>query len=65
MKSRVEGEWTGWDGSTIVKLDNGSVWEQMEYYYRYQYKYRPQVTIENNKMVVEGMPRAVRVQRLR
>lgn len=65
MKSRVEGEWTGWDGSTIVKLDNGSVWEQMEYYYRYQYKYRPQVTIENNKMLVEGMPRAVRVQRLR
>jgi|SRR5580658_4240078 hypothetical protein len=40
MKSRIEGEWTGWDGNTVVTLVNGSVWQQDEYYYRYQYKYR-------------------------
>lgn len=65
MRSRVEGEWTGWDGSTIVTLADGSVWQQDEYYYRYQYKYRPEVILDGNKMHVAGMPKAIRVRRLR
>lgn len=64
MKSRIEGEWTGWSGETVVKLTNGSVWEQAEYYYRYQYKYRPEVVIENNRMLVDGMTKAIRVRRI-
>jgi hypothetical protein len=36
VRSRIEGEWTGWDGSTVVTLVDGSVWQQDEYYYRYQ-----------------------------
>ena len=36
------------DGSTIVTLVNGSVWQQDEYYYRYQFKYRPKVTVDAN-----------------
>ena len=35
MKSRIDGAWTGWSGDTIVKLVNGSVWRQVQYYYRY------------------------------
>lgn len=65
MESRIDGKWTGWDGSTIVKLVNGSVWQQDEYYYRYQYKYRPKVAVDANRMLVDGMPKAVRVRRLR
>jgi len=65
VKSRVGGTWTGWDGSTVVKLVNGWVWEQVGGYYRYQYKYRPEVSVEGNKMHVDGMPRAVLVRRLR
>jgi hypothetical protein len=65
MKSRIEGEWTGWDGSTVVTLVNGSVWQQDEYYYRYQYKYRPEVIVDGNRMLVDGMPKAIRVRRLR
>lgn len=41
MNSRIDGAWRGWNGSTVVKLINGTVWEQVQYYYRYQYKYRP------------------------
>ena len=43
MKARINGSWTGWYGNTIVKLTNGSVWEQAEYYYEYRYSYRPEV----------------------
>ena len=64
MKSRVEGEWTGWDGDTIVRLANGSVWRQAEYHYRYQYKYRPEVIVDGNRMLVAGMTKAVRVRRI-
>jgi len=30
MKMYVDGEWSGWDGDTIVKLTNGTVWRQVE-----------------------------------
>ncbi len=64
MRARIEGAWSGWDGHTVVKLTNGSVWEQAEYYYCYQYKYRPEVIVEGDKMHVDGMSRTVRVRRL-
>lgn len=64
MKSRIEGEWTGWSGDTVVKLVDGSMWRQEQYYYRYQYRYRPTVMVERNMMLVEGMPKAVRVRRI-
>lgn len=65
MALRVEGSWTGWSGDTIVKLTDGSVWEQIKYYYKYRYSYRPQVSVSNNRMLVGGMDRSVRVRRLR
>jgi len=64
MQSRVEGTWTGWNGDTIVRLTNGSVWRQDQYYYRYQHKYRPYVIVDAGQMHVEGMPKAVRVRRI-
>ncbi len=64
MKAHVSGSWRGWSGDTIVKLTNGSVWEQAEYHYEYRYAYRPEVTITDGKMQVAGMNRAVRVRRL-
>jgi len=64
LKAHVNGSWSGWSGHTIVKLSNGSVWEQTEYYYEYRYAYRPEVTIASGKMQVEGMNRAIRVRRL-
>lgn len=64
MTLQVDDDWEGWDGDTIVKLSNGSVWRQEEYHYEYAYRYRPRVIIDGNMMYVDGMTRAVRVQRI-
>lgn len=56
----VDGAWEGWDGDTIVKLDDGSVWRQEEYLY----EYRPTVKVGSGKMQMAGMSKAVRVRRI-
>ena len=69
MRLQINGSWRGWSGDTIVQLTDGSVWRQDEYHYEYHYEYhdayRPQATITNGKMLVDGMARAIRVRRLR
>lgn len=64
MRKQIEDEWEGWDGDTIVRLTDGSVWRQAEYYYEYRYAYRPQVVLDGGAMYVDGMRRAVRVRRI-
>lgn len=64
MRWSVDGEWNGWDGDTIVRLTDGSVWRQDEYYYSYPYRYCPSVEISIGRMHVDGMSRAVRVRRI-
>jgi hypothetical protein len=65
VNSHVRDEWPGWDGDTIVTLDDGTVWQQVEYYYNYRYTYRPAVTLTSDRMHVDGMSRAVQVRQLR
>lgn len=64
MKLHVDGNWTGWDGDTLVQLTDGSVWRQDEYYYEYHYAYRPEVTVSSGRMFVTGMSKSIRVRRL-
>ena len=64
MTLQVDDDWEGWDGDTIVKLSNGSVWRQEEYHYEYAYAYRPHVILAGDLMHVQGMSRAIRVRRL-
>jgi hypothetical protein len=45
IESTIEGEFEGWDGDTIFKLDNGQIWQQAKYDYMYEYAYRPDATI--------------------
>jgi len=45
IESNLAGEFNGWEGETIFKLDNGQIWEQAEYAYTYSYSYRPEATI--------------------
>jgi len=45
IESTISGEFTGWQGETIFKLDNGQIRQQAEYAYVYSYSYRPDVTI--------------------
>lgn len=69
IESRVDGEFQGWDGETIFRLTNGQIWQQAEYSYLYHYAYMPRVTIFSvsggYKMQVDGVNKAIRVQRLR
>ncbi len=60
----IDDSWSGWSGDTIVQLTDGSVWRQEEYHYEYHYAYQPKVTFDRDKMLVQGMRKAIRVRRL-
>lgn len=69
IESKVDGEFEGWGGETVVKLMNGQIWLQTEYYYEYHYAYMPDVLLYQSggvwKMKVEGINKAVGVAQLR
>lgn len=69
IESTISGEFNGWDGETIFKLDNGQIWEQSEYDYTYSYAYRPEVTIYQTssgcRMKVEDEDETILVKRIK
>jgi hypothetical protein len=69
IESTIEGEFKGWEGSTIFKLTNGQIWQQSEYSYMYHYAYRPSVTIYESKdgvkMKVEDVDEVISVKKLK
>jgi len=69
IESRIEGEFTGWEGETVFKLSNGQIWQQSSYAYTYHYAYSPSVLIVKNGsgyiMQVEGVSGKITVRRLR
>jgi len=69
IESCIAGDFEGWDGETIFKLDNGQIWQQVSFAYTYRYAYRPKVLIYKSggiyKMTVEGVTGSITVQRLK
>lgn len=68
IESQIEDDFEGWEGETIVKLINGQIWQQSEYYYHYHYAFMPKVIIFRSggfKMKVEGIEKSVGVERLK
>jgi hypothetical protein len=69
IESSISGDFEGWDGETIFKLDNGQIWQQAEYDYTYSYSYRPEVTIYQTRsgcrMKVEDEEETILVKRIR
>lgn len=65
--SFVRGEFTGWEGETVVELDNGERWQQARYMYKYRYRFRPRVKIwrAGGKYFIEvdGMDEKMEVRR--
>ncbi len=45
IESQIDGDFEGWEGETNVKLINGQIWQQTEYYYLYHYPFMPEVMI--------------------
>lgn len=69
IESAIAGEFEGWSGETIFKLDSGQIWQQAEYAYTYSYSYRPDVTIyqtqEGCRMKVEDEEETILVKRIK
>jgi len=69
VESTIAGDFNGWDGETMFKLDNGQIWEQAEYEYMYSYAYRPDVTIYQTsggcRMKVEDEEDTILVRRIK
>ncbi len=69
IESQIEGDFEGWEGETIVKLTNGQIWQQNEYYYTYHYAFMPHVLIIKSgngyKMKVDGVNKLVGVTQIR
>lgn len=69
IESYVSSDFDGLQRGNIYVLANGQVWEQTEYYFYYNFAYRPRVRIYMSHgtylMRVEGVNRAVAVVRRR
>lgn len=69
IESRIDGQFSGWDGETIFKLQNGQIWQQAFHAYKYRYAYSPEVLIYRSgsvyKMRVNGVDGEIVVRRLR
>jgi hypothetical protein len=69
IDSRIDGEFTGWDGETIFRLTNGQIWQQAAYSYTYHYAFMPKVLIfeagGDYRMQVEGIQQHIAVRLLR
>ena len=69
IESKIDGEFEGWEGETLIKLINGQIWQQSEYHYHYHYAYMPEVVIYRSsvgyKMLVEGVDKPVGVIQLK
>ena len=68
--SRIDGEFRGWSGGTIFKLENGQVWKQIQSGRQGYRAHRPVVTIKRGYLgsfllQVEGLNQRVRVKRIK
>jgi hypothetical protein len=69
IESTLAGEFNGWEGETIFKLDNGQIWQQTEFAFVYSYAYRPEATIYSTargcKLKVAGEDDTILVRRIK
>ncbi len=69
IESRYVGEFTGWTGKTVFKLENGQVWQQAESGRMSWKASNPMITIKRGfmgsyQLAVEGVNKKVRVKRI-
>lgn len=68
IKSKIDGDFEGWEGETIFKLTNGQIWQQDSYDYHYHYSFMPEVLIFKSgsryQMQVEGIDKTIYVKKI-
>jgi hypothetical protein len=67
IESRIDGDFDGWVGDTVFKLQNGQVWQQASPSAHYMFIKAPRVVISSApyRMKVEGIAAEIAVRRLR
>jgi hypothetical protein len=45
VETHIAGDFNGWEGETLYKMDDGTIWRQANYHYHYHYAYHPSVII--------------------
>jgi hypothetical protein len=69
METKIDGEFEGWDGETIFKMMNGTIWQQASYDYTYHYAYMPDVIVFRKRgtfyMRVEGVDDEIAVNQIK
>jgi hypothetical protein len=67
FESRIVNEFKGWSGDTIFELQNGQIWKQDKYKYKYFYAYRPKATIikVGSKFIMTVKGKSIRVKKIK
>ncbi|PHI18009.1 hypothetical protein CEQ90_20185 [Lewinellaceae bacterium SD302] len=67
MESRIVNDFKGWSGDTIFELQNGQIWKQDKYKYKYFYAHRPKATIVKvgSKYVLTVKGKSIRVKKIK
>ena len=69
METLIDGAFNGWDGETVFKMINGTIWQQAEYSYMNHSAYMPEVQIyekgDGYYMKVENVNEEVRVTQIK
>lgn len=70
FSARYDGDFSGWSGRTLFKLENGQVWKQTQSGRVSHRRSRPMITIRRGafgsfRLSVEGLNRTIRVKRVK
>ena len=69
IETRMAGDFTGWDGSTVFQFTNGQLWRQASFGTLHQFARSPRVTLAATsggwRLQVDGVPQSIYVRRLR
>jgi hypothetical protein len=70
IQTRYDGEFSGWSGNTLFRLENGQVWKQAQSGRSSYRATHPVVTIKRTalggyRLLVEGSDQSVRVERVK
>lgn len=67
VETQIDGVFTGWEGETIWKMQNGQTWQQASYAYLYESAFSPEVMIYRYGgewiMKVEGVDETIEVKK--
>jgi hypothetical protein len=69
LETQIDGDFEGWDGETIFRMMDGTIWQQASYDYSYHYSYMPDVIIYEKAgsyyMKVEDVDDEIEVRRIK